>query len=149
MHQINIYNNQKAITLKINTECFKEILKNILKEEHQPKMTLNFILVNNKEITRLNRKYLGKNIVTDVIAFPLSDKKGMPTDNINGEIVISAEEALQQSRLRNIPLNHELLLYCIHGLLHLIGYDDRTKKKRLKMEQKQLYYLSCCRLESR
>jgi len=149
MYQINIYNNQKTISLKINIRCLKKIIKDILKKEHQPRTTLNFIFVNNREIRRLNRKYLGRNIVTDVIAFPLSDKKGMPTDNINGEIVISVEEALRQSRLRNIPLNHELLLYCIHGLLHLIGYDDQTKKKRFNMERKQLYYLSCYRLERR
>ena len=149
MHQINICNNQKVIAPKINIEYLKKILQDILKKEHQSKMVLNFIFVDNKEIRRLNRKYLNKNTITDVIAFPLSDKKGMPTDNINGEIIISVEEALRQSRIRNIPFNHEILLYCIHGLLHLIGYDDQTKKKRLDMEQKQLHYLSCYRLEIR
>ncbi|MFH0887739.1 MAG: rRNA maturation RNase YbeY [Planctomycetota bacterium] len=142
MHRINIYCNQKVIASKIDIQYLKKILQNILKKEHQPETALNFILVDNKEIRGLNRKYLGKNTITDVIAFPLSDKKGMPTDNINGEIVISVEEALRQSHLRNIPLKDEILLYCIHGLLHLIGYDDLTPKKRLKMEQKQLYYLS-------
>ncbi|MFH1231901.1 MAG: rRNA maturation RNase YbeY [Planctomycetota bacterium] len=141
MYRINIYNNQKTISLKINIRCLKKIIKDILKKEHQPRTTLNFIFVNNREIRGLNRQYLGRNSVTDVLSFPLTDKGKMPTDNINGEIVISVEEALRQSRLRNIPLKNEILLYCIHGLLHLIGYDDRTEKERLKIEQKQLYYL--------
>ena len=97
--------------------------------------------MDNKEIRRLNRGFLGRNNVTDVIAFDLSDTHS----DIDGEIVISVEEALRQSRLRKIPLNQEILLYCIHGVLHLIGYDDRTKKDQREMVKKQVYYLSKCK----
>jgi probable rRNA maturation factor len=149
MNKINIYNNQKAIALKIDTAQIQKILKDILKNEHRSETVFNFIFVDNKEISRLNRKYLKRNRITDVIAFPLRDKKGPPTDNIDGEIVISVEVAHRQSQLRKVSLNYELLLYCIHGLLHLIGYDDQTKTKYRVMEQKQLHYLSYYLLERR
>ena len=141
MYKINIYNNQNVIGLRMNIRRTRGILKSILGQERQPVMALNFVLVDDKQIRRLNRKYLGRNRITDVIAFPLPDEKGLPMDNIKGEVAICVEEAYRQSRKRNIPLNKELLLYCIHGLLHLIGYDDRTEKDRLRMERKQLNYL--------
>jgi probable rRNA maturation factor len=142
MHKINIYNNQKTVLVRINRAKLKGVLKYILKQERQPGGVFNFVFVDNREIRRINRQYLGRTNVTDVIAFPLLDRKGMPTDNIRGEVVISVAEALRQSRQRGIPLNKEIALYCIHGLLHLSGYDDLTKIKRLKMEQKQLDYLA-------
>ncbi len=151
MYQINIYNNQKIVPVRINRAQLKRVIKYILKQERpvcpargagrHPAGVFNFVFVDNREIRRINRQYLGRNNATDVIAFPLPDRPGMPTDNIRGEVVISAEEALRQSRQRGIPFNKEIALYCIHGLLHLVGYDDLTKSQRIKMEQKQLDYL--------
>ena len=141
-YKINIYNNQKAVSVRINRSQLKSVLKYILRQEQQPSGVFNFVFVDNKEILRVNKQYLGRNNATDVIAFPLSDRPGMPTDDIRGEVVISVEEALRQSRQRGLPFNKEIALYCIHGLLHLMGYDDLTKSKRIKMEQKQSGYLS-------
>ncbi|MDI6733596.1 MAG: rRNA maturation RNAse YbeY, partial [Planctomycetota bacterium] len=73
-YQINIYNNQKTIPLRINKRTLTGTLADILKKENQPSMILNFIFVDNGEIRRLNRKYLGRNRNTDVIAFGLKDK---------------------------------------------------------------------------
>lgn len=137
MHKINIYNDQKTVSIRVNKTQLKNVLRYILKRERGPAGVFNFIFVDNKEIRRINRQYLGRNNVTDVIAFPLADN----SDNIRGEMVISAEEALRQGRKRGIPFNNEIALYCIHGLLHLTGYDDLSKSKRLNMEQKQSYYL--------
>jgi rRNA maturation RNase YbeY len=100
---------------------------------------MNLVFVDNEEIRKINRRFLGKNTITDVIAFPLKGK--IPPDDIDGEIIISAQESVRQSRQRHIPFEQELLLYCIHGVLHLIGYDDTTEQKRLKMQSKQSYYL--------
>ena len=146
MHTINIYNNQKAVPVRINKLQLKSALKYILRQERQPGGAFNFVFVDDREIRRINRQYLGRNNVTDVIAFSLPDRKGMPTDNIRGEVVVSVEEALRQSARRGIPLNKEIALYCIHGLLHLVGYDDLTKIKRLKMERKQSDYLEMVKL---
>src|SRR3989339_422021 len=142
MHKINIYNTQAAVRLRINRARLQSILKHILKREGWLSGRYNFVFVDNKDIRRINRQYLGRNNNTDVIAFTLIDQPGMPTDGVRGEVVISVEEAARQSRKRHIPLNGEIALYCIHGLLHLIGYDDLTKSKRIKMEQKQSDYLA-------
>ncbi|MEW6027258.1 MAG: rRNA maturation RNase YbeY [Planctomycetota bacterium] len=137
MYQINIFNNQKVFTLGINLDRLRRVLKCILRKERGPSGLFNFIFVDNREIRRLNRRYLGRNRITDVIAFPLADN----CDNIKGEVVVSVEEARRQSRRRNIPLNDEIALYCIHGLLHLIGYDDLAESERIKMERRQSEYL--------
>ena len=141
MHKINIYNNQKAVNLRVNRARLKDILKYILKRERRLPGIYNFVFVDNKDIRRINRQYLGRSNVTDVIAFPLSDRPGMPTDNIKGEIFVSVEEAMRQSRKRDISCNEEITLYCIHGLMHLIGYDDLTVSQRVKMERRQSTYL--------
>ncbi|MBI5779267.1 MAG: rRNA maturation RNase YbeY [Planctomycetes bacterium] len=137
MHKINIYDSQPAVPVRINPARLKNILKYILKKECQPPGIFNFIFVDNRQIRRLNRAYLGMRNVTDVIAFPLADNR----DSVRGEVVVSVEEAARQSRKLGIPLNREIALYCIHGLLHLIGYDDLSKSRRIKMERKQAEYL--------
>lgn len=143
MHKINIYNGQKAVSIRVNRTQLKNVLGYILRRERGPAGVFNFIFVDNKEINRINRQYLGRKGITDVIAFPLSDN----SDDVNGEVIVSVEEALRQSRKRGIPLNNEIALYCIHGLLHLMGYDDLNKTKRLEMEQKQSAYLDMWKLK--
>lgn len=141
-YQINIYSDWQPVVWAVNQARLKKLLKSILSREGAPAGVFNFILTDNRGIRRLNRRFLGANRVTDVIAFPLSDCRGMPTDRVIGEVVISAEEAKRQARARHIPVDSEVCLYCVHGLLHLLGYDDMIKSKRLKMERKQSEYLS-------
>ncbi|HWB55226.1 MAG TPA: rRNA maturation RNase YbeY, partial [Tepidisphaeraceae bacterium] len=56
---------------------------------------------------------------------------------IRGEIIICLDEARRQARKRRIPISHELLLYAIHGLLHLAGFDDRTEKDYQKIHREE------------
>ena len=92
------------------------------------------IFVTDRYIRKLNLKYLRKNRPTDVMAFDIS---GQPGREINADIFISVDTALRQSKLyKTTPLS-ELFLYVIHGVLHLAGYDDNTRKNRLAMQKKQ------------
>lgn len=72
-------------------------------------------------IAELHERYLGKAGPTDVLSFP------------SGEIVVSADTARREAEARGIPPLHELLLYVVHGALHLAGHDDRTPKARARM----------------
>ncbi len=91
---------------------------------------LSIAFVGNAEIRALNRRFLGHDYATDVLAFPLG------TD-LFGEVVISAEYAAAEARRRGIPVREELLRYVVHGILHLLGYDDRRAADRRRMWARQ------------
>lgn len=98
---------------------------------------LSVTLVDNRQIKLLNRRYLKRNRVTDVLAFPLKGKEDVAGDGLLGEIIISVEQALKEARRRKVPPQQEIILYGIHGLLHLLGYDDIKPDDRIRMETRQ------------
>lgn len=91
---------------------------------------VNFLIVSDREIRRFNRRYLHHDHVTDVIAFEMKE------NGVLGDIVISSDTAKRQAREEGHPLLTELTILAIHGLLHLLGFRDRTKKEREKMWRK-------------
>jgi probable rRNA maturation factor len=86
-------------------------------------------LVDDREIRRLHRDHLGLDSPTDVLAFPLGGAPG----GLLGEVVASAETAARIARERGHPAREELLLYVVHGVLHLLGFDDHAPAERKKM----------------
>jgi probable rRNA maturation factor len=80
-------------------------------------------LVNDTEIRRLNRAFRGVGRRTDVLAFALEISQAH--GGLVGQIVVSVDTARRQSRRLGVPLDLELQLLVTHGILHLIGYDDR------------------------
>ncbi|MCK5578555.1 MAG: rRNA maturation RNase YbeY [Planctomycetes bacterium] len=127
--------------LPVETRLIKKVLQSVLKEHKHARFDLSLALVDNRTIRKLNRRYLKHNRITDVIAFPLMDD-GMNGDKVLGEIVVSVEKAVPEARRRKITVRQELLLYCVHGLLHLLGYDDGNPRARRRMEKKQATILS-------
>jgi len=95
-------------------------------------------ILDDEGIAKVNAEFLGKNRPTDVLAFPY----GADLDGMEGEIVVSAETALRTAESLNEAPERELLRYCIHGLLHLCGYDDRTPALRKRMEAAQERFLA-------
>ncbi|MDP2924368.1 MAG: rRNA maturation RNase YbeY [Candidatus Omnitrophota bacterium] len=95
---------------------------------------VSIVLCDNKFIRRLNKDFFKKNNPTDVISFPLRDDF---TRNYLGEIIISVEEANLRAKKYGNTWQQELLFYIIHGILHLLGYKDYTKRQRARMERKQ------------
>jgi len=97
---------------------------------------ISIVLVGDDKIKELNKKYRKKNQVTDVLAFDLSPlAKGEGFDY--GEIFICLPQAKRQAKQFGHSLKKELAILLIHGILHLAGYDDETKKDYNKMVRKQ------------
>jgi probable rRNA maturation factor len=127
------------------TSIIKRTLICTLKEEAVKNIGLSIVLVGNNQIRKINRQYLKRNRITDVVAFPLADKEKKPQrprrlcgeDNLIGEIIVSVEKALTEARIRKIHPHQEIIRYCVHGLLHLLGYDDHRRKDRKRMWNKQ------------
>ncbi|MBM3248675.1 MAG: rRNA maturation RNase YbeY [Candidatus Omnitrophica bacterium] len=114
--------------------------KKILKLLNKVAVNLSVVFVNDNFIKKLNKEFLRKNQPTDVMAFDLKETK-YPINSIIGEIVISTETAIRNSRIYKTNQSEELLLYIIHGVLHLCGFDDRTKEQIKRMRNQEQYIL--------
>lgn len=85
---------------------------------------LSIVLAGDRRMSALHEAFMGVAGPTDVLTFPLeSDHRGRATA---GEVIICVPEARRQAKLRKIEPRLEVLLYALHGMLHLIGHDDRT-----------------------
>ncbi len=99
---------------------------------------ISYIYCSDEYLREINIKYLNIENYTDVIAFDNSDS---PTQ-ISGDIYISIGRIKENSREFKTTFIHELYRVMIHGILHLIGYKDKTKKDTDLMRKKEDYYLS-------
>jgi probable rRNA maturation factor len=104
---------------------------------------ISLAIVNDKVIADLHETWLGIPGPTDVLSFNLSSPEyAQPSHHgkrhgIHGEIIASAETALREARVYSWSPEHELSYYLIHGLLHLVGYDDQTPSERISMRRKE------------
>jgi probable rRNA maturation factor len=127
---VEIANLQKHY--KIKDSKIKYVVKEVLgKKSNSAK--LSFAFVDNNEIKRLNKKYFDSDDVTDVIAFPLDNHKNA----LNGEIVVSVETAVDTADKENLDAEGEIILYVVHGLLHLLGYSDVNREDAIIMHEKE------------
>ena len=116
----------------INERFIGGIARSILKILKKQSMELEITFLNDRAIKPINEKYKHINSATDVLSFDLGSC---------GQILISSETALRNSHVFNVPFEKELVLYLIHGILHLCGYDDEKPKKKVKMFGKQAFIL--------
>lgn len=86
---------------------------------------------------KINKNYLNHEYDTDVITFTYDNDKG----NLDGEIFVSPETVKKNAKFYNVSQVQELKRVIIHGCLHLAGYNDRTKKQKELMRNKENYYL--------
>jgi probable rRNA maturation factor len=104
---------------------------------------VDLLVVDDPAIKQLNRIHRGVDRPTDVLAFPL-EAPGTPSPLV-GQIVISAETARRQARRLGVPLAIELDLLVTHGVLHLVGYDDRDPVEARLMHERERRILSAGR----
>jgi probable rRNA maturation factor len=87
---------------------------------------LSLALVGDRRMSALHQRFMGLSRPTDVLSFQLETGRGGRARE--GEIIINVAQALRQARRRSRPPHYEVLLYAIHGMLHLSGYDDTTPR---------------------
>ncbi|MBX3125903.1 MAG: rRNA maturation RNase YbeY [Polyangiaceae bacterium] len=96
---------------------------------------LSVLLTDDQRIRELNRSHRGKDKPTDVLAFPLDQTEAATGGGprLLGDVVISLDTAARQARGRRRPLQDEVRFLLAHGLLHLLGYDHDTPRKKKRM----------------
>ncbi|RME88802.1 MAG: rRNA maturation RNase YbeY [Planctomycetota bacterium] len=134
MIEITNHQTKTEIPLKEIKNEFERVMEKLEIQDKE----ISLVFVDNQEIQGLHQQFLGINEDTDVLSFPLADN---PEDPFLGEIVVSAEKAEEEAKSRGHSFKEELLLYSIHGLLHLLGYDDHKEEDRKEMEETQLSLL--------
>lgn len=124
---------------RLNSKNIRIALQTILRLLRLNSSCVSVVFCDNKFISKLNRKFFKKYQATDVISFPLQD---LAATQYLGEIVVSVEQAKKMCDFYGKKWQEELILYLIHGILHLVGYDDIKEKERKIMERKQEEILS-------
>lgn len=135
------------------TDSISEEQKNLLerllqfaakKEKVTEDAEISLTFVHNEEIQQLNREYRDKDAPTDVISFPMQEKKEGEMDIIGemlppvlGDIIISVDKAKEQAADYNHSMERELGFLTVHGFLHLLGYDHMNEEDEKKMFRKQ------------
>lgn len=141
MTNIAVKNLQKKLRFsdKISRNIGKLLRFCLTLKKEKKSSEITVCIVDNRRIKRLNQKYHNSNQPTDVITFDLSrDNK----EDIFTDIIISAEMALSNAKFYKTSPFYELYLYAAHGILHLLGYNDKTKEQRKIMDKKAKYILN-------
>lgn len=122
----------------------KEFLIKVAHDEGLDNIIFNVIIVDNKMIQEINKKYRGKDMPTDVISFALEDDKTFNRCDIRvlGDIYISLDKVKSQKEEYGHSFKRELYFLALHGFLHLLGYDHMNKEDEEVMFKKQEEVLS-------
>ncbi|MBI5207685.1 MAG: rRNA maturation RNase YbeY [Candidatus Firestonebacteria bacterium] len=131
-----IVKNDQSKLKRINKKKVENFTRMILNSLNiSKKAEVGILLVDNKKIQELNKKYRKLNRPTDVLAFAMQEgEKEYINPLILGDVVISIERAGEQAETYNHSFQEEFELLIIHGLLHLLGYDHLKKKDSVKMK---------------
>lgn len=114
------------------------ILKHVLQSKGINSGDISIVFGNTKLLKELKNRFFNINSTTDVIAFRLNEYE---EKYIEGEIYICLQVAKDNAEYFNEPYENEIARLIIHGGLHLIGYDDKTKVEQQKMQKMEDKYL--------
>lgn len=113
-------------------------IQEVITREKKALAHLNYIFCSDEYLLGINQQYLKHKTLTDIITFDNSETRGM----IEGDIFISIERVRANAEALETAFDDELHRVIIHGVLHLIGYGDKSPGKKLRMRKKEDAYLS-------
>ncbi len=121
---------------KLNERYLGKIIRQILSRLDARPLDLEVVFLDNRKIRSLNRKYRNRDRATDVLSFGIGTRE-FGSAALLAEICVSIDKAYVNSKAFGTEFEKELILYVIHGILHLAGYNDRKAKDKARMEKKQ------------
>lgn len=111
-------------------------LKSVLKSENAELDSVSYIFCTDDYLLNINQTYLKHDDLTDIISFPYN------RNPVEGDIFISIERATENASTFQVTQTDEIHRLLVHGMLHLIGYDDKTTESKSKMTELENLYLS-------
>lgn len=131
MYRIAI--SRQVKTCHINRNLIRRAVQTVLKQAGIETAEISVAIVDDLTIAQIHEQYLRKPGPTDVLSFLLEESDR----HVDGEIVVSADTAASWAKRVGWSSEYELLLYIVHGTLHLVGFDDQTQSERRKMRRKE------------
>jgi len=123
------FNFQHPVTLT-DRKRLKSFIAARLKTGGKAGALLNFIFCTDDQLLAINQQYLNHDYFTDIITFDLSEKS---SDLLISDIYISVDRVKENARLHHVRLHTELHRVIFHGILHLLGFKDKTPRDQQKM----------------
>jgi len=133
--ELHFFNEDIDFNLSNKNKLKTWIISSIKNENFVPGQ-INFIFTSDKYLLSINKQYLSHNYFTDIITF--NDVHG---NIINGDIFISVETVKTNALRFGVSFDEELNRVMIHGIMHLMGYDDHTEEQISEMRKKENEYL--------
>ncbi len=131
---IHLYNRQSS--LRICTKQVRKIIKAVLEEEGQSCDEVSVYFVDTTTISQLHAQFLQDPSPTDCLSLPMDQEQDSPY-RVLGEVFVCPETAIRYATRHQLDPHRETTLYLVHGLLHLMGYDDLTPKERQQMRRRE------------
>jgi rRNA maturation RNase YbeY len=112
-------------------------ISNAIKKEGKNIGEINYVFCSDEYLHKINLEYLDHDTYTDIITFNYCEE-----DIISADIFISVDRVQENSKLFKVSFNNELHRVIVHGILHLLGYDDKSEEDKNVMRAKEDFYLS-------
>ena len=129
--------NGKIKLVKEYTSSFKQIIKQIAVEHKYLIGSIDYVIVSDEKILEINNDALKHNYYTDIITFDYSENM-----KLEGEIYISIDRIIDNAQKYKEKFHVELSRVVFHGVLHMVGYKDQTKKESEKMREMEKIYIA-------
>ena len=132
-----IHFHEKEISAGIkNKNLLKKWLKDLILQEQASPGQINIVFTTDRNVLELNKKYLSRDYLTDIITFDYTENQA-----ITGDLFISITRVKENSDRFDVTFKMELKRVIVHGILHLLGYGDRNEKEKSLMRQMEDQYL--------
>lgn len=117
----------------------ERLIRHVLDAEGATPVHVSVVLADHDTVRRLNVEYLDHDYNTDVLSFSLRDDDA--SDEVEGEVYIDLDTAAERHEEFDTSFEREAYRYVVHGVLHLIGYDDATEEGQHAMREREDEYL--------
>ena len=116
----------------------KKWLAGVVEQEGKKEGDIQYIFCTDPYLLKVNQTYLDHDTLTDIITFPTSQNELV----VSGEIYISIDRIIENADKLDIEFTQELSRVMVHGVLHLVGYEDGSDSQKVEMRAKEDYYLN-------
>lgn len=131
-HPIEFYSEDIAFSLS-NPDKVADWIADIIEQHEFELASLTYIFCSDDYLHQINVEYLDHDTFTDIITFDNADEEG----TVEGDIFVSIDRIRDNAQTLNIPFEDELHRVLIHGVLHLLGFKDKTEEQEALMRQKE------------
>ena len=135
--ETNIYYHSECDFQLQNEDSISEWLKHAIRLEKKALGEINYIFCDDEYLLKKNQDFLNHDTLTDIITFDYSEE-----NKLSADIFISIERVKENALIFAVPFEKELKRVIIHGILHLIGYKDKSEEETKTIRSKENFYLA-------